>query len=486
MKMSTERLKNYIGGQWVESHSKNSGDVVNPALGQKIAEVPHSTAEETRQAIQSADRAFPSWRETPPLTRVRYLYQFKNLLEENFEEISRTVSIENGKIIHEARGSVRRGIEVVEMATGIPSLMQGSCLEDIAAGIDSVSMKQPLGVFAAIAPFNFPAMVPLWFLPVAIACGNTFVAKPSDRNPLSQKVIFNLLDQVGLPPGVVNLVNGARETVETILDDPAVKGVSFVGSSPVAKAVYRRAAENGKRVQSLGGAKNFIIVMPDADMEKTVEAITESCYGCAGERCLAGSVILCVGDALEKFRDPFVKAAASLRLGGGLDEGTTLGPVVSRDHMDKVISYIEKGVNEGARLLLDGRGVKVDQYPEGYFLGASIFDNVTPDMAVASEEIFGPVVCLIGTADLDEALKIATNSEFANASSIFTSSGKAAREFRYRSDASMLGVNIGVAAPMAFFPFGGNKGSFFGDRKATGRQSIDFYTDEKVVISRWF
>ena len=484
--MSAERLKNYIGGKWVDSQSENKGDVVNPALGKIIAEVPHSTVEETREAIRAADDAFLAWRETPPLARARFLFQFKNLLEENFEDISRTVSIENGKVLHEARGSVRRGIEVVEMATGIPSLMQGRCLEDIAPGIDSFGMRQPLGVFAAIAPFNFPAMVPLWFLPVAIACGNTFVAKPSDRNPLSQQKIFNLLDQIGLPPGVVNLVNGARETVETILDDPAVKGVSFVGSSPVAKAVYRRAAENGKRVQSLGGAKNFIIVMPDADMEKTVEVITESCYGCAGERCLAGSVILCVGDALEKFRGPFLEAAGSLRLGNGLDEGTTLGPMVTREHMEKVIGYIERGVREGAKLILDGRGAHVDEYPEGYFLGASIFDNVTPEMAIATEEIFGPVVCLIGTKDLDEAIRIAKRSEFANASSIFTASGKAAREFRYRSDASMLGVNIGVAAPMAFFPFGGSKGSFFGDRKATGRQSIDFYTDEKVVISRWF
>ncbi len=484
--MSIERLRNYVNGKWVESSSQSTGDVVNPALGEKIAEVPFSTPGETRRAVETARDAFPAWRETPPLERARYLFRFKDLLEESFDEIAKTVTLENGKVLHESRGSVRRGIEVVEMATGIPSLMQGSCLEDVARGIDCEAIRQPLGVFASIAPFNFPAMVPLWFLPTAIACGNTFVAKPSDRNPLSQQKIFELLDRIDLPAGVVNLVNGGRETVETILDDPDVKGVSFVGSSSVAKAIYDRAAKSGKRVQSLGGAKNFITVMPDADMEKSVAAITESCYGCAGERCLAGSVLLLVGDAYEKFRDPFLRAAESLRLGNGLDEGTTLGPVVTRAHLDKVLGFIERGIEEGANLVLDGRSPRVDDYPNGFFLGASVFDDVDPSMAVASEEIFGPVVCLIRVNDLEHALSIATANPYANATSIFTSSGRAAREYRYRADASMIGVNIGVAAPMACFPFGGSKGSFFGDLKATGRQSIDFYTDQKVVISRWY
>ncbi len=483
--MSVDRLRNYIGGRWVDSKATETGDVFNPALGEKIAEVPYTTPEETRAAVQAAHEAYPAWRRTPPLERARVLFKLKNLLEENFEEIARTVTIENGKNLHESRGSVRRGIEVVEVATGVPSLMQGLYLEDIARGIDSEVVSQPIGVFTAIAPFNFPAMVPLWFLPMAVACGNTFIAKASDKNPMSQQKLFEIIDQAGFPPGVVNLVNGAKDTVDTLIEDPRVKGVSFVGSTAVAHAVYKKAAEHGKRVQALGGAKNFLIVMPDADMEASVRIITESCYGCAGERCLAGSVIVMVGDAYEKFRDLFVDAAKSLRLGNGLSDDTDLGPVVTASHREHVLGFIEKGIAEGADLILDGRDGHVEEHPNGFFLGASVFDDVKPDMAIATEEIFGPVATLLRARDFDQAMEFATASRYANASSIFTTSGKWAREFRYRSHASMLGVNIGVAAPMAFFPFGGSKGSFFGDRKATGKQAIDFYTDQKVVISRW-
>ena len=483
--MSVQTIRNFINGQWVNSTSTQLLDVRNPATDEVLAQVPLSSRGEVDRAISSAREVFPAWRRTPPLQRARYLFKLKNVLEEHFEDISRVLVEENGKTLPEARGSVRRGIENVEVAAGIPSLMMGEVLEDIAEGIDCAAVRQPLGVFACVTPFNFPAMVPLWFLPHAVACGNTFVVKPSEQCPLSQKRVFELMEEVKFPPGVVNLVNGAKEAVDAILESPDVAGVSFVGSSPVAKYIYSTASAHGKRVQALGGAKNFIVVMPDADLDAAVAALIDSCFGCAGERCLAGSVILCVGDAYPAFREKFVQAAKRLVLGNGLEPGVNMGPLVSKKHKEKVLSFIESGLKDGAKLILDGRNPKVERFPRGQFVGPTIFEDVATSMAVARDEIFGPVASLKRVADLKEALGVIHKSEFGNATSIFTRSGASARQFVYDVGISMIGVNIGIAAPMAFFTFGGSKGSFFGDLKAHGRDCIQFFTDRRVVISRW-
>jgi malonate-semialdehyde dehydrogenase (acetylating)/methylmalonate-semialdehyde dehydrogenase len=414
------------------------------------------------------------------------LYRFKQLCEQHFEELARTVTTEHGKTLDEARGSVRRGIECVEVACGAPSLMQGYGLEDISAGIDCHVVRQPIGVVAAIAPFNFPAMVPMWFLPFAIVTGNTFVLKPSEQVPLSQRKMVDLLRQSDLPPGVVNLVNGGRDVVNAICDHPGIRAVSFVGSTPVAKHVYQRATHAGKRAQALGGAKNFVVVMPDADLDRSIGIISESFYGCAGERCLAGSMLVPIGDAHKPARDRLVEAAKALKVGDGTTPGVTMGPVISAPHRDRVVGYIDKGVAEGAKLIVDGRKTRVEDRPNGYFVGPTIFDEVSAKMAIGTEEIFGPVASICPVKTLDEAIALMRSHPNANATSIFTSSGKSAREFAKHATASMVGVNIGVAAPMAYFPFGGAKDSFFGDLKAHGRDGIEFYTDKKVTISRWF
>ncbi len=478
-----ERLKNYVDGAWVEVPGRAVQQVRNPATGEVIAECPLGGAAEVDAAAKAAHAAFASWRRVPAEDRVQYLFKLKSLLEEHAEELAATVTRENGKTLPEARGSVRRGIQMVEVAIGAPSLLMGQALEDVAHGIDCESVRQPLGVFACIAPFNFPAMVPLWFFPFAVACGNTFICKPSEQVPLSQRLIFDLVHRAGFPRGVLNLVNGGKETVDAILAHPLVRGVSFVGSSPVAEYVYRVGATNGKRVQALGGAKNFIIVMPDAELDKAIDAIAESAFGCAGERCLAASVVLAVGDAHGKLRAGLVDRISKYKIGDGAKSGITMGPLISQQSKDRVIACIEKGVHEGADLVYDGRKIQVAG--GGYYLGPTLFDRVNPQMSVAKEEIFGPVLCLMQVGDLDEALRIANAHPLANASSIFTTSGKSARTFRYDIDASMAGVNIGVSAPMSFFGFGGAKGSFFGDLKAHGREAFDFYTDRKVLISRW-
>jgi malonate-semialdehyde dehydrogenase (acetylating) / methylmalonate-semialdehyde dehydrogenase len=479
-------LPNFIGGRWVQSAAREFQNVTNPARGEVIARVPLSSAEEVDQAVAAARKAFPAWRDTPPVTRAQVLFRFKVLLEEHFEELARTVTTEHGKTLDEARGSVRRGIECVEVACGTPSLSMGYGLENISAGIDCQVIRQPVGVCAAIAPFNFPAMVPLWFLPFAIATGNTIVVKPSEQVPLSQKRMIELLEKCGVPPGVVNLVNGGREVVEAICDHPGIAAVSFVGSTPVARAVYRRATHAGKRVQALGGAKNFVVVMPDTNWDRTIPVITESFYGCAGERCLAGSVLVPVGEAHGVARERLAESARALRVGDGTDEGVGMGPVISGRHRDKVREYIDKGVAEGAELVLDGRPIRVPGRESGYFVGPTIFDRVSPQMTIGREEIFGPVASITPVKTLDEAIAVMHAHPNANATSIFTSSGKAAREFARHASASMVGVNIGVASPMAYFPFGGAKDSFFGDLKVHGRDAFEFYTDKKVVISRWF
>jgi malonate-semialdehyde dehydrogenase (acetylating)/methylmalonate-semialdehyde dehydrogenase len=479
-------LKNYINGEWIESTTQEYRDVVNPATGEVIAKVPFSTVEETNEAIAAAKKAFERWRRTIPVTRARYFFEMKNLMEDNFETLAQWIVKENGKTIDESRGEVRRGIECVEVATGIPSLMMGVNSEDIAVGIDEILIRQPLGVFFTLAPFNFPSMVPLWFLPFAVALGNTYIIKPSPQAPISQVRLFEIFDELDFPPGVVNLVHGDIDVANALLDSPDTKGVSFVGSTPVGKLVYERAAANGKRAQVQGGAKNFLLVMPDADLERTASALMTSCYGCAGERCLAGAVILASEEIHKPLMKLLVDKAKIIRTGNGLQEGVHMGPVISAEAKERVISYINMAVEEGAKLVLDGRGIEVEGHPNGFFVGPTIFDDVTPEMAIAKDEIFGPVMAVMKVKGFDEAIDIIHTNPYGNASSIFTSSGKWAREFQYRVQAGNIGINVGIAAPVAHFPFSGMKDSFFGTLHGQGEDAIRFFTESKVVITRWF
>lgn len=478
-------IRNYVDGGWRESSSPRTLPIRNPASGAEIGRVPLSGADDVDAAVRAARAAFPAWRDTPAPERARVFFRLGALLQEHREELARTLTTEHGKVVGETRGELQRGIENVEHACGIPTLMMGDTVEQIAAGIDSASWRQPLGVFGIITPYNFPVMIPLWFWPYAVATGNTVVLKPSEQDPLTHQKIVELAEEAGLPPGVLNVVHGGRETVESICDHPDIVGVSFVGSSRVAEIVYRRAAGTGKRVQSLGGAKNYMIVLPDADMELAHEACHGSIFGSSGQRCLAGSVIVGVGDAHAAIRERMLDSAASIRLGDGLADGTDMGPVISAEHRDRVRAFIDQGVADGAKLSLDGRGATVDGLEEGYWVGPTVFEDVAPDLSIATEEIFGPVAAINRARDVDEAVAMMHGSAYGNACSIFTTSGRAAREFRYRAGISMIGVNIGVAAPMAFFPFGGSKRSFFGDLKAQGRDGIGFFTDQRVVISRW-
>ena len=483
--MPVEKLKNYIAGEWRESSAPERLEVLNPTTDQAIAQVPLSTAGEVEEAVKAANEAFGEWRETPPTSRVQYLFRLKELMEEGFEEVARTISTENGKTLDEARGEMRRTIENVEVAIGIPSLMMGQNLEDVARGIDEEVVRQPLGVFAVIAPYNFPAMVPWWFAPYATATGNPFIVKPSEQTPLTQTRIFEMVAELDLPPGVMSLVHGGRATVDALLKHPGIVGISSVTSTPVAKAIYAAAGASGKRAQCQAGAKNFIVVMPDADLDKAIPNLLSSCYGCAGQRCLAGAVLLPVGDAYQPLKERFVAAAAKLKVGDPLDETVQMGPVVSKQHKERVLGHIERGVKEGAKLLLDGRQVKVAGHESGYFVGPTVFDGVRPEMSIAKDEIFGPVVSIVKVDDLASAIGIIDASPYGNAASIFTDSGSAAREFKYRVRCGNIGVNVGVAAPMAFFPFGGRKDSFFGDLHGQGQDVVDFLTEKKVVITRW-
>lgn len=479
-------LTDYIGGRWVASRGTELSDVFNPATGEVIAHVPLGTRADVDAAVASAKAAFPAWRATPVVERARYLFKFRELLEKHFEEIVWIVTTEHGKTLDEARGSVRRGIEAVEVGCGMPSLMMGYGLEEIARGIDCDVHRQPMGVFAAIAPFNFPAMVPLWFLPFAVGTGNTFIVKPSELVPLSQRRMFELMHEAGFPEGVVNLVNGGVDVVNALCEHPDIRGVSFVGSTHVARHVYRTAAQHGKRVQALGGAKNFIIVMPDADMDRSIPVVSESSYGCAGERCLAGSIVVTLGRNHGEVRERLDAAARAIRVGDGTEPGVTMGPVIRKTAKDRIRGFVEKGLSEGAELFLDGRDHTVPGRENGFFLGPTLFDKVSPKSTIGHQEIFGPVLSMMNVPDLAAAIELAHSHPQANAISIFTSSGKAAREFAMRAPAAMVGVNIGVAAPMSFFPFGGSKESFFGDLKAHGKDGVAFYTDQKVVIERWF
>jgi malonate-semialdehyde dehydrogenase (acetylating)/methylmalonate-semialdehyde dehydrogenase len=483
--VDVELLQNFVGGVWQPATSTDALDIRNPATADTLARVPLSTAADVDRAVSAAQRAFDGWRRTPPTERIQYLFAFKQRLEEHFEEIARTITLEAGKTLGEARGELRRGIENVECAAGIPSLAMGYNVEDIASGIDEMLIRQPLGVVAAITPFNFPGMIPLWFLPYAIACGNCFILKPSERVPLTARKLFRILSSLGLPSGVVSLVNGGRAAVDALLDHPGVRAISFVGSSAVAQYVYSRAAAAGKRVQCQGGAKNPVVVLPDADVDMTVKLTMDSAFGCAGQRCLAASVAVPVGDAHQTFTPRLLEAAAARRVGYGLDQDVEMGPVITAESRQRIEGLVQRGEQGGGRVLVDGRRPQIPGYERGHFVRPTVIEFDAPGGELAQTEIFGPVLSLAHVKTLDDAIAAVNASSFGNMACIFTSSGAAARKFRYEVKAGNIGVNIGVAAPMAFFPFSGWKGSFFGDLHAQGRDAVEFYMDKKVVVERW-
>ncbi|HSL72676.1 MAG TPA: CoA-acylating methylmalonate-semialdehyde dehydrogenase [Longimicrobiales bacterium] len=483
--MQLDTLPNFVAGQWQRAAAAETLDVINPATGELLGRTPMSDARDVGAAVEAARQAFPAWRATPPIERARILFRLKSLLEQHADALSASITREHGKNVAESRGELQRGVENIEHACGSPTLLLGETLEDAGRGIDCETFRQPLGVYAAITPYNFPVMIPLWFWPYAIATGNTFVLKPSEQDPITHQQIVQLTTQAGLPPGVLNVVHGGRDTVLALLEHPDVVGVSFVGSTRTARFVYGTAAAHGKRVQALGGAKNHMIVLPDADLDLATESAVSSAFGCTGQRCLAGSIVVGVGDAYTTVRDRVLERAAALRLGDGLDDQTVMGPVITAQHRARVRDYIDQGERGGARLLLDGRSAIVPALPRGHWIGATVFDAVTPDMKIGTEEIFGPVLGFTRVDSIDEAVELMHKSSYGNTTSLFTRSGAAAREFRYRAGISMIGINVGVAAPMAVFPFGGSRGSFYGDLKAQGRDAIEFYTDKRVVISRW-
>jgi len=478
-------ILNYIGGKWCLSKSSEVLDIINPATAEVMGQVHLSTSEEVRSAVDAAAGAFPSWRRTPATERVQYLFKLKNLLEEHFEDLSRTITMECGKTLDEARGETRRLIENVEAACGIPQLMQGYNSEDIAQGIDEVMIRQPVGVCAVIAPFNFPGMVPFWFLPYAVACGNTYLVKPSEKVPCTLQKIFGLVEQAGFPPGVLNMVNGARDVVDCILNSQAVRAVSFVGSTPVAKYVYSSATAAGKRAQCQGGAKNPIVIMPDADMGMAARITADSAFGCAGQRCLAGSLVITVGEARGAFTEAIVEAARTRVVGYGLDEKVQMGPVITQQSKARIEHFIGQGEKEGARVLADGRNAIIKGYERGNFVRPTVLDGLRPESEVAVTEIFGPVLGLIHVKSLEEAIDFVNSGRYGNMACIFTGSGAAARKFRYEAEVGNMGINIGIAAPMAFFPFSGWKESFFGDLHGQGLDAVEFFTQKKVVAERW-
>lgn len=483
--MTAERLNNYVDGAWRASEGAGSLEVQNPATGAVIAVTPFSTHAEVDQAARAAAKAQESWRRTPATERIQYLFRLKALLEEHFDELARQITLENGKILDDARGELRRAIENVEVACGIPMLMMGDFSEDIARGIDEYMIRQPVGVVASICPFNFPGMIPFWYLPYAVATGNTIIIKPSERTPLTMTKAFELLEKAGFPAGVVNLVHGSHETVNALLDHPLINAITFVGSTPVARHVYARASASGKRVQAQGGAKNPVIVLPDADIDMTTRIIMDSVYGNAGQRCLAAANIVMVAGAEKTFRSVLAEAAEQRVVGFGLDQGVHMGPVISPASKTRIQGLIQTGLDEGASLLVDGRDAIVAGYEGGYFLRPSILEGVKPEHTVARTEIFGPVMTLLALDTVDDAITFINNGQYGNMASVFTSSGAAARKFRNEAQAGNIGINIGVAAPMAFFPFSGWKQSFFGTLHGQGKHAVEFFTQTKVVVERW-
>jgi malonate-semialdehyde dehydrogenase (acetylating) / methylmalonate-semialdehyde dehydrogenase len=478
-------LGHFIAGRGVAGTPGRKGRVYDPATGEVRGDVAFASESETRAAIAAAEAALPAWAATPPLQRARILFRFKALLEAHTDELARLITAEHGKVLSDARGEVIRGMEVVEFACGIPQMLKGEYSESVGTGVDSWSQRQPVGVCAGITPFNFPAMVPLWMFPVAIACGNTFVLKPSEKDPSCPLRIAQLLTEAGLPDGVFNLVNGDREAVDTLLTDPRVQAVSFVGSTPVAEYIYRTASAHGKRVQALGGAKNHMVVMPDADTANAASALVGAAYGSAGERCMAISVAVAVGDAAEPLIESVRMQLEQLKVGPGLQDGVEMGPLVTREHRDRVGGYVDLGVQEGAALVVDGRGLRVRGHEAGYFIGPCLFDRVEPSMRIYKEEIFGPVLCVVRVPDLAAALNLVNGHEFGNGAAIFTSSGEAARTFTQGVQAGMVGINVPIPVPMAFHSFGGWKRSLFGSLHVHGPDGVRFYTRLKTVTSRW-
>lgn len=478
-------LLNYVNGQWRASGAVERLDVVNPATQERLAQVPLTPAGEVDEAAHAAAAAFPAWRRVPPTERIQPLFRLKSLLEDNLDELAQTITEECGKTLAESRGEMQRAIENVETAAGIPTLIMGDFVEDIARGIDEFMIRQPLGVCAIIAPFNFPGMIPFWFLPYAVACGNTVLVKPSERVPLTMQKVFALLDRAGFPPGVVNLVNGARETVDALLAHPDIRAISFVGSSKVARYVYAQGAAYGKRVQAQGGAKNPVLILPDADMELTTRIVADSAFGCAGQRCLAASLAITVGEARHTFTEAIADAAAQRVTGYGLDEGVQMGPLISAQSKNTIEEMIARGAGEGAELLVDGREARIPGYEQGNFIRPTLLQNVHPESAVATTEIFGPVLGLLHVDSVDEAIRLINSGQYGNMACLFTSSGAAARQFRYEAEVGNVGINLGVAAPMAFFPFSGWKESFFGTLHGQGKHAVEFFTQTKVVVERW-
>jgi malonate-semialdehyde dehydrogenase (acetylating)/methylmalonate-semialdehyde dehydrogenase len=478
-------LPNYINGKWDLSQATETLEIINPATLEVLAKVPLSPATELDQVAEIAQKSFNSWRQTPVTERIRYLFKLRELLEQNQQDLAETITLECGKTLAESLGELQRAIENVEVACGVPSLIQGYNSEDIARGIDEMMIRQPLGVVAIISPFNFPGMIPFWFFPYAIACGNTCIIKPSEQVPLTMQKVFALIDQLGLPPGVINLVNGGKETVDAILENPQIKAISFVGSTAVAKYVYSRAAANGKRAQCQGGAKNPAIILPDADLEMTTKIIADSAFGCAGQRCLATSIAITIGQAKQSFTDAIAAAAETRIVGYGLDKNVQMGTVISAESKTRIEGLIQQGKQEGGKILIDGRNPTISGYEQGYFVRPTILQDINPQGEIARTEIFGPVLSLIHLNTMEEAIAFINQSEYGNMACLFTRSGAAARQFRYQVQAGNIGINIGVAAPMAFFPFSGWKNSFFGDLHGQGQQAVEFFTQTKVVVERW-
>ena len=482
----TKTLHHYIDGHRVEGNSGRFGDVFNPTTGETIARVPLASQAETARAISVAAEAFAGWRDTPPLRRARVLFRFKEILDRHLEELANLVAMEHGKVLSDARGSVVRGIEVVEFATGAPHLLKGSFSENVGSGVDSHSMRQPLGVCAGITPFNFPAMVPMWMFPVAIACGNTFVLKTSEKVPSTALRLAELLTDAGLPRGVFNVVNGDKEAVDTLLTDPAVQAVSFVGSTPVAEYIYQTATSHGKRCQALGGAKNHMVIMPDADLDQAADALMGAAYGSAGERCMAISVAVAVGDeTADAIVEKLAPRVRALKIGSSTDPDSEMGPLISAAHRDKVTAYVDSGVDEGAELVVDGRGLGIKNHPDGFFFGGCLFDRVTPDMRIYREEIFGPVLCVVRVDDFEQALQLVNDHEYGNGTAIFTRDGDTARTYSSRVKVGMVGINVPIPVPMAFHSFGGWKRSLFGDVHMHGPEGVQFYSRLKTITSRW-
>lgn len=479
------KILDFINGQWTDAKSADLLKVINPAEGTAIAEVVMTPKEVVAEAVDAGHTAYKEWRRTPVLDRIQYMFRLKMLLEEHLDEIAKIITLECGKTYNESVGEMRRGIENVEVACGMPSMIQGYNSEDIARGIDEHMFRQPLGVVTAITPFNFPGMIPLWFLPYAVATGNSFILKPSEKVPMTTAKLFELIEEAGFPEGVIQLVNGGKETVDALLDNPLVKAVSFVGSTPVAQYIYSRATTNGKRAQCQGGAKNPVIIMPDADMDTATHIMADSAFGCAGQRCLAASVAITVGEAKNIFTEQIADAASSRNVGFGLDDSVQMGPVITEESKTRIEGIIAKGEKQGINVLVDGREKSVSGYDDGYWVHPTILDGVPAESDIATTEIFGPVLSLMHAETIDEAIALVNNRAYGNMACIFTSSGAAARKFRYEADAGNVGINIGVAAPMAFFPFSGWNASFFGDLHAQGRHGVEFYTQTKVVVERW-